>query len=81
MKLPRNLSGRELAQRLSVLGYEVTRQKGSHMRLTTELNGVHHVTVPSHDPLKIGTLSAIIGDIARHFGVTKSELAERLFES
>lgn len=35
MKLPRGLSGGELAQALRVLGYVVTRQSGSHMRLTT----------------------------------------------
>ena len=35
MKLPLNLSGSDLVKRLKALGYEVTRQTGSHMRLTT----------------------------------------------
>ncbi|NYE57789.1 putative RNA binding protein YcfA (HicA-like mRNA interferase family) [Carboxydothermus ferrireducens DSM 11255] len=35
----------------------VTRQTGSHIRLTTTLKGEHHVTIPLHDPLKIGTLN------------------------
>ena len=35
MKLPRDLSGTELARVLQVLGYKVTRQTGSHMRLAT----------------------------------------------
>jgi hypothetical protein len=28
---------------------------GSHLRLTTDQNGQHHITIPNHDPLKIGT--------------------------
>ncbi len=39
MKLPRNLSGRGLAKAPKVLGYEVTRQTGSHLRLTTRQQG------------------------------------------
>ena len=35
MKLPRDVSGVDLAKRLGRLGYEVTRQTGSHLRLTT----------------------------------------------
>ncbi len=46
MKLPRDLSGEELAKLLKKYGYEVTRQTGSHMRLTTHVNGVHHITNP-----------------------------------
>jgi hypothetical protein len=39
----------------------------------------HHVTIPSHKHLKIGTLSAILGDVAIHFGMSKSDLVEELF--
>jgi len=35
MKLPRDVSGHDLARALGKYGYEITRQKGSHMRLTT----------------------------------------------
>ena len=35
MRLPRDLSGSDLAQSLRKLGYSVTRQTGSHLRLTT----------------------------------------------
>lgn len=52
MKLPRNLSAKELIKSLGKLGYEATRQTGSHIRLTTTENGTHHVTVPNHKPLK-----------------------------
>jgi predicted RNA binding protein YcfA (HicA-like mRNA interferase family) len=36
MRLPRDLSGRELARALRQYGYAVTRETGSHMRLTTQ---------------------------------------------
>ena len=51
MKLPRDLSGPELANLLRVRGYEVSRQTGSHLRLTTQQGGEHHITIPNHSPL------------------------------
>ncbi|MCX5727868.1 MAG: type II toxin-antitoxin system HicA family toxin [Nitrospirae bacterium] len=42
------------------LGYSVTRQTGSHLRLMTSEHGEHHLTIPLHSPLRIGTLSAIL---------------------
>ena len=57
MKLPRNVSTDELIGSLQKLGYTITRQKGSHIRVTTNLNGQHHITVPNHSPIKLGTLS------------------------
>ena len=53
MRLPRDLSGWELAQALRVLGYRVTRQTGSHLRLTTLEQGEHHITIPRHDALRM----------------------------
>ena len=79
MRLPRDISGQELAKSLQKLGYVVTRQKGSHIRLTTTSNGEHHVTIPNHPTIKLGTLSSIIGDIAAHFKQTKDEIAEKIF--
>jgi len=79
VKLPRDVSGLELANKLSVLGYEVTRQNGSHIRLTTQQNGQHHITVPQHDPLKVGTFSAILNDVAKHFLISRDELLQQLF--
>ncbi len=79
MKLPRDLSGGDLAQALKVLGYAITRQSGSHMRLTTVQQGEHHLTIPRHDPLKPGTLAAILGEVARHFDIGRDELLMRLF--
>lgn len=79
MKLPRDLSGNELAQALKRLGYTVTRQTGSHMRLTSQLQGEHHLTIPCHSPLRVGTLNAILTDVAAHFGLTRDELLVELF--
>ncbi len=78
MKLPRDISGVSLVKALNVLGYEVTRQTGSHIRLTTTRNGEHHITVPAHVPIKIGTLSGILNDIAKHHKVTRDDLLRRL---
>lgn len=79
MRLPRDVSGDELARALRHFGYAVTRQTGSHMRLTTDRGGVHHVTVPRHADLRLGTLAGILGDVAAHFGLSRDEVATRLF--
>ena len=79
MRLPRDVSGRGLAHSLSVFGYEVTRQTGSHMRLTTHEAGQHHLTIPAHDPLRVGTLAGIVAEIARHFDLDREQVARRLF--
>ena len=79
MNLPRNIDAQQLIKALNKFGYEPTRQTGSHIRLTTQQNGQHHLTIPNHDPLKIGTLNAILTEVAMHIGISKQELVERLF--
>lgn len=78
-KTPRNLSGKDLISKLKKFGYKPTRQMGSHIRLTTEINGIHHITIPDHNPIKIGTLSNILKDIAYHLEISKEELIKQLF--
>ncbi len=80
MKLPRDISGSGLARSLKEFGYQITRQTGSHLRLTTNERGQHHVTVPNHDPIRVGTLSGIIGDVAAHFEISRDELIRRVFD-
>jgi predicted RNA binding protein YcfA (HicA-like mRNA interferase family) len=79
LRLPRDVSGDDLAKALGVLGYRLTRQTGSHLRLTTTERGEHHVTVPRHAALRVGTLAGVLGDVAQHVGLPREELIERLF--
>lgn len=78
MRLPRDVSGERLANALKARGYEVTRQTGSHMRLTTAEEGEHHITIPRHDALRIGTFASILDDIALHFKISRDELLKNL---
>jgi predicted RNA binding protein YcfA (HicA-like mRNA interferase family) len=79
MKLPRDLKAIHLIKKLEVYGYEVNRQKGSHIRLVSTKRGVHHLTIPNHSPLKTGTLSNILKAVADHFQITKEEVIKSLF--
>ena len=79
MKIPRDIGGPELAKALARYGYRVTRQTGSHLRLTTPSGGEHHVTIPSHCALRAGTLSAILSEVAQHLKRDKAELIRELW--
>lgn len=74
MKLPRNVSGSDLQAALRRLGYQAVRQRGSHMRVTTQINGEHHEVIPLHNPIRVKTLSSILMSIARHHDMTVEEL-------
>lgn len=78
MKTPRDVSGADLAKALRALGYEKVRQDGSHIRLTTNTDGQFHVTVPNHDPIKVGTLRSIIKLVAEHHKTTPDKLLDQL---
>lgn len=80
MKIPRDVSGQDLISILTKLGYEVTKQTGSHIRLTSMLNGKHHITIPNHDPVKVGALNSIINDIENHKKIDKMTLINELFK-
>ena len=79
MRIPRDLSGEDLAKSLKKFGYRVTRQSGSHMRLTTQEQGEHHVTIPDHHSLRIGTVAGIVQDVANHLKMDRDEFLRRLF--
>lgn len=79
MRIPRDLSASELITLLRKFSYEVTRQKGSHIRLTTTINGEHHLTIPNHNPLKLGTLASILNEVAMHLRLSKEEVFRVLF--
>jgi len=81
MKLPRDLGGEELANLLGKYGYEVTRQTGSHLRLTSTFKGTeHHLTIPKHKPLRVGTLSSIVNEVASYLEMERQNLIKELFQ-
>jgi predicted RNA binding protein YcfA (HicA-like mRNA interferase family) len=57
MKLPRDVSGAETVKALERLGFFITRQTGSHVRMA---RGDLRVTVPMHRNLVVGTLQSIL---------------------
>jgi predicted RNA binding protein YcfA (HicA-like mRNA interferase family) len=66
MKLPRDLASSELEKALRrAFGYNFSRQSGSHRR-------------PAHDPLKPGTLRAILGEVAAHHRLPLEQVLQRL---
>ena len=73
------ISGRSLIRLLVSLGYEVIRQKGSHVRVRkrSEL-GEHNLTVPDHDVLAKGTLNDLLARVSLWNNVPKDVLIERL---
>jgi predicted RNA binding protein YcfA (HicA-like mRNA interferase family) len=79
MKMPRVVSGVDLAKALERLGYRISRQTGSHLRLTLESPSQHHITIPAHDPLKVGTLAAILADVAAHVKMSRGDLIRQIW--
>lgn len=80
MKLPRDLSGGELVKLLRKFGYEAVRQTGSHIRVkSSQMGSEHQVTIPAHSPLKVGTLSGILGEVCTYLEIPKEALAQKLF--
>ena len=75
MKLPRNLPGNSLIQVLCrEYGYREVHQVGSHVVLETDSPVHHRIPVPAHNPLRIGTLNAILRAVSRAKGVDKREI-------
>ena len=78
MKLPRDMDAPELIRALGRIGYRAVRQTGSHVRLETDDPSRHALTIPNHSPLKIGTLAAILAEVAAHRGLTREALLVQL---
>ena len=80
MRLPRNVSGDDLIKKIDRYGYRVTRQTGSHVRLTRSTKDKEfHLTIPKHNSLRVGTLNNILKDLSNHLEIDKEELIESLF--
>jgi len=78
MKIPRDCTGTELVKALKKFGYLTKRQTGSHIVLTTRQGGEHHITIPSHRPIKVGTLQGILKAVAHHHRMAPEELLREL---
>jgi len=79
-KLPRDISHKALCKVLGKYGYIITRQTGSHIRLKSNIMGFEHfITIPAHNPIKIGTLNLILNDVAKYLKMQREMLIERLF--
>jgi predicted RNA binding protein YcfA (HicA-like mRNA interferase family) len=74
MRIPRDLGGLELVKLPGKYGFRMTRQIGSHIRLTSDTKGVYHLAIPKHKPLKIGTLNNILRDVADYLEIDKQDL-------
>ena len=50
------------------------------MRLTIDKPKQHHVSIPKHAALRLGTLAGILDDVALHLSLTRDDLIARLFD-
>jgi predicted RNA binding protein YcfA (HicA-like mRNA interferase family) len=79
MKIPRDLSAQKLIKLLGRFEYFETRQSGSHIRLTRKDTKENHITIPNHNPIKIGTLNNILNELSIQLNIPKKELTDKLF--
>ena len=78
MKLPRDLDSNRLIRALEKLGYTRIRQAGSHLRIEHPGPPKHRITIPVTKGLKIGTLNAILTDVASHLKIDRAEIIKKL---
>lgn len=79
MKLPRDLSGHDLAAALCRRwGYVKVNQAGSHIILQTQDPTSHRVAVPDHKIMRVGTLNGILRAVANHKGVDRKAILDSL---
>jgi predicted RNA binding protein YcfA (HicA-like mRNA interferase family) len=79
MKLPRDLSGRDLITALCRdWEYDQVHQVGDHVILQTETPFPHRIAIPDHKALRVGTLNSILRAISRHKGVERQAILDSL---
>ena len=79
MKVPRDLSGVQLVKVLCRdWCYRVIHQEGSHIILQTDAPTPQRLSVPNHNPLRVGTLNSIVRAVAAHKVVERQQLLETL---
>lgn len=75
MKIPRNLSGRDLTKVLTAkFEYRIVHERGSHIILETDDPSHHRLAIPDHRPLRVGTLNAILRAVSNHKSITRNEI-------
>ncbi len=75
MKLPRDLSGREIVKVLCKhWEYRQVHQEGSHIILQTDTPSHQRIPIPDHNPVRIGTLNSILRLVASHKRVEKQDV-------
>ena len=80
-KIPRDISGREMAKLIKIYGYNIVKEKGSHIRLLSNIkDSEHKITIPDHKQIKIGTLNNILNDIGSYLKMSKEQLIHELFK-
>lgn len=77
--MPDPILGSDAAARFARSRIVCVRQAGNHLRLATLQHGEHHVTIPQHTSLRIGTLSVIPADVATYFEIGRDQLLSLLF--
>ncbi len=82
MRPPGDLSGADFAESLrGHFGYRFVRQRGSHISLAVKVSDTeHHITIPRHRQIRVGTLSSIVSSVAEQIGASRDEVRSRLFE-
>jgi predicted RNA binding protein YcfA (HicA-like mRNA interferase family) len=79
MKIPRDLSGTQLVKVLCRdWGYRVVHQEGSHIILQTDTPSHQRLSVPNHNPLRVGTLNGIVRAVSVHKGGERRQLLDTL---
>ncbi len=71
MKVPRDLSGGDVAKAPKRLGFRFVRQRGSHMVFRKQ---EHVAVVPDHNPIRAGTLKNIL----KMAGISLEELLDNI---
>ena len=79
MKVPRDLSGTQLVRVLCRdWQYRVVHQEGSHIILQTDTPTHQRLSVPNHNPLRVGTLNGIVRAVSIHKGTERQQLLDAL---
>jgi predicted RNA binding protein YcfA (HicA-like mRNA interferase family) len=67
-----------LVNALCVLGYEATRQNGSHVRVTTQRDEINHEVIPNDRVIKPHAVHSILRHVAAHHRMSMGDLLRML---